>query len=472
MGAGTASALSEPKSTLLRNLSQTELKALIADIDAQGLNTSGSTSVKTGVGRMQMAAGKIPRLSTLGTVGVVATGSVIVWKIADAAGLGGFVYKKITGEAYGSTPPTYSYQWRYIIEGSGSVWSFSAGQDPGPSWVIEIPNQAYLYGSSYSMCQAFKTVAQSLTGTERATGGNGQCGAGTTWMKIRTQAQMERTVQIAPSTSGEYASPPAGATTQTVGTADSTISDPELALALDAIDPVPGTAGTAVEEDTAGAILDTLDPGWDSEYVLLPQPQLNETYDEYVLRLQAEGWLGTATSTVLATEQAGYGPDAVVRITYTPLNGTKKTLDPLRWPQPGPQIELNDDIVIRYNPPTAPPAPTEGPGTGGGGETGPACDCPPIDLSPLNVGASEKFPFGIFGYVTGFFAQFGSSTSPPSFSIGKPAGLGGGTLTVTAPEFTYKYVSDAVIKFVVVLSSIWFAGTWLIGWRRGDSLAE
>jgi hypothetical protein len=137
-------------------------------------------------------------------------------------------------------------------------------------------------------------------------------------------------------------------------------------------------------------------------------PLANETYDHYVARLQGIGWLGEATRVDLseATADPMYGPEAVPRT--IPVVGTK--------------IGLEDPITFYVNPPTVPRAP-EDPETGlppGGTVPNPNCDgylTAEPDFSPLSVGLSDKFPFGLFAYVGALLSPLVSSPVTPSWDI-------------------------------------------------------
>jgi hypothetical protein len=71
--------------------------------------------------------------------------------------------------------------------------------------------------------------------------------------------------------------------------------------------------------------------------------------------------------------------------------------------------------------------------------------------------------------VRGFINSLGTGSTTPSWTINKPGLLGGGSLTVTAPANSYRDLISTIVKFIVVISSIYFAGTWIMGWNRGDS---
>jgi hypothetical protein len=144
--------------------------------------------------------------------------------------------------------------------------------------------------------------------------------------------------------------------------------------------------------------------------LLAPQP--NETYDDYITRLQASGWVGTATEVDEATAVDGYGPSAVTRVQYTPAGGTLKVLDPLVWPSVDPTIPDNQDITVRKNTTDALPA--------GGGSPG-GCSCPPINIDPLKgITVGTSFPFGA---LTWFQDAMGSPTATNlDFTLHLPIG--------------------------------------------------
>jgi hypothetical protein len=220
--------------------------------------------------------------------------------------------------------------------------------------------------------------------------------------------------------------------------------------------------------------------------ILLPQPASNQTYDDYLSKLRAKGWLGTATVIDVdpAFSDPTTGPSGIPRIlvrvgpaTAVPLPGAIY-LPRNAWPSPTPRIAPSTPTQFYRNPPSAPPANEPAPLPPGSPPpvapppdepNGPECSAPALDFSPLKVGLGEKFPFGGFTYIKGIFSQFNSGGVAPSWTLTKP---GGGTMTITAPSYGYKGTSDAILKFIVIVGSIWFAATWIVGWGRGDSVTE
>jgi hypothetical protein len=147
--------------------------------------------------------------------------------------------------------------------------------------------------------------------------------------------------------------------------------------------------------------------------VPLYQPLPNETYDDYIARLQTGGWLGTGTEVDETSPIEGYGPNAVTRVQYTPSGGTTTVLDPLNWPTTPITIPPGQDINVRVNTTDAIPAPT-----GGGGGS---CSCPPIDFSPFqDISVGTSFPFGALNW---FKDAMGSPSSTNlDFTLHLPIG--------------------------------------------------
>jgi hypothetical protein len=198
--------------------------------------------------------------------------------------------------------------------------------------------------------------------------------------------------------------------------------------------------------------------------VLLPQPLLNETYDQYLTRLTTLGWLGVAVPLDLTDTSAEtqLGPSAPVRITVTTTVGTQ-TLSPLAWPAAPPRIAPTAGLSITRNPATTAPATAAPPppGTTGGGGS---CSCPPLDLTPI-TGASvgSKFPFGVFTWITHAIGLFDVSPTTPEVHF--PVHLGSTSVHSFADDDFYVnlgffdgYMSTMrlLLTFFMWAAAIWF----------------
>jgi hypothetical protein len=200
------------------------------------------------------------------------------------------------------------------------------------------------------------------------------------------------------------------------------------------------------------------------------------------VRLQAGGYIGTATSTVLAAELAGYGPDAVARLTYSTTTGgvtTTTTLDPLRWPATSPLIEKSAALTIRYNPSTAAPAPTEGTGTGGS-ITLPPTTIPPavgIDFTPItDLAVNCKFPWGFVCYAVDVTGWFDVPADAPRFAFDVPdvtvvgntyGGVGSYAVDLNVMDDYMALLRD-LISIALWVGAVWVLATRLLGLNVGD----
>jgi hypothetical protein len=200
-----------------------------------------------------------------------------------------------------------------------------------------------------------------------------------------------------------------------------------LQAAQDALNVRTGTP-TAQQRVAIDVLKHAVDPTYPSFDVL--KPTVNETYTAYITRLQANGYVGSATSVVEGTALTGYGPNAVTRVIYDTGVGGSQVLDPLAWPSTNPHISATIGITLRYNPSTATPAPTTGAptvpdptggGTNVGGGTGSGCTpptVPAVDFTPLNGHSlSGKFPFAIFSWLSGIVGDLNTTGVAPSFTI-------------------------------------------------------
>jgi len=181
--------------------------------------------------------------------------------------------------------------------------------------------------------------------------------------------------------------------------------------------PAPGAT-----VDVTGVINVDLNPDTDAMPFLLPQPDANETYPEYLARLRELGWVGTATLTELsdALSDPDTGPLGVVRL-VVPLGSprTVTTLERKRWPSLSPKAHRDVPIDFERNPPGLPPAPP-GPGPGCPG-------CPPphgggLDFTPItSLTFGCKFPFGLFCYAADVTGWFNVTAVPPCFDLTVPS---------------------------------------------------
>jgi hypothetical protein len=251
------------------------------------------------------------------------------------------------------------------------------------------------------------------------------------------------------------------------------------------------SAGTVITQPSpptttlpkTGTITFTRNP--DVMPVLLPQPELNETYDQYKTRLITLGWLGVATFLALdpANADPRLGPDAPVRVRVTTTTGTQ-TLVPFGWPLPLPRIDPNANIQIDRNPADmapavdAPPVPGSGPDPGIGGSAGSGdCDCPAIDLTPLTQATpSDKFPFGVFTWLGDVLGVFHVSPVAPGFDIDVSASVGG----VSMPHYEgdlsafsgYMNTIRTMISWALWIGAVWFVGSRMLGFNAGGDLSE
>jgi len=150
-------------------------------------------------------------------------------------------------------------------------------------------------------------------------------------------------------------------------------------------------APTIVEQPSTVTV--TTNPDTDAMPLALPEPQLDETYDAYVGRLQALGHAGTVERIDLtdATLDPTQGPSAVA--STIPGSGTR--------------IAPSSLVKVRVNPATA-PAP--------GGAPGPTV--PAIDFSPLSqTSPCNKFPFGVPCWIVGALGGFSGAGDCPNFDV-------------------------------------------------------
>jgi hypothetical protein len=258
---------------------------------------------------------------------------------------------------------------------------------------------------------AVSPALAAMTGTNALTnmGGNSVCFSdASTYVKLRSDAAMETTVKTKPITAGEY-------TASTVKT-ETTYSQPSLTEQDWQNIAAQFTRATADDKEAENRLAADIDPGYepgeDASTFLLLEPGTQETYPEYISRLRAAGWLGTATVTVLAEDEA-LGPAAVQNIAvYADANFQQTYTRP--WT--APRLASDVDLRLRVNP--------GDPATGGGTgdpELPPddGCTCPPIDLEPLGaLPYVESFPFGLVAWARdGILGQGSGTDGPDNFTV-------------------------------------------------------
>ncbi len=443
-------------------------------------SVAGDT-LQTGMWRTATAATVEPSVGLLATAGraipvvmLGATAGYVGWKIGTPAG--GYVYRRITGQTLGGNYATADAGVPQWVATGASVYQYQ--QDlvaPAGVWRAKTDYNYNVYclgtctNPTYPTALAPMLAAMGGTDAVNTTTYSNLCGAGTVpagscHLRYRTAAQMARVIAVTPQTQTEYDAATYPKTE--AGTTTTTVSDAQLQTALDAINAENDANQDASDAAAVGELRS--EAGLNTPVPLL-KPQPNEVYTAYITRLQNAGLVGTYTTTLEPAVLNGYGPSAVTRVQYV-TNGTTTTLDPLQWPTSSPSLAPGTALTVRYNPTTATPVATST-GTASGNETGPAGSVPAIDWSPLNVGLGEKFPFGSFTWIKTLFNSFTQSSTLPCWTISRPPGLPAGDgYTVCVPANNYRGYSDPIMKLLVIVASIWFAGTWIVGWSRGETM--
>lgn len=255
------------------------------------------------------------------------------------------------------------------------------------------------------------------------------------------------------------------------------------------------------------------DPGTTNPGFTLPRPLPNETYDLYVARLRALGFLGA----IVFLDDIGYDglPTDAYPLgspaldlkpgTVTGVGLSIPVIIPLYWPNGSPNAgqekqwqssaapTINPNTVttltiqrvpLAYVPPggtgtggsgNPPGAPTPPPGSGG-------CNLPNIpsvDLSPLTgMTFGSKFPFGVFGWASTVIGYFNVSAVTPEMNFDMSG------LSSFVPGFSAHYdvkldqfdgymtTIRALISFALWVGAIWYIGVTLLGFRGGGDMSD
>jgi hypothetical protein len=225
--------------------------------------------------------------------------------------------------------------------------------------------------------------------------------------------------------------------------------------------------GSTVPLATPGTVTITANP--DPLPILLPQPMPNETYDAYIARLAALGYVGTVTRVELSPEEEDThsGPNAPARVRIPTATGTQ-LLQRAAWPGIGalPRVWPSDSITVYTNPETAPDADTPD-GSDGGIDFGP--------LTGLDPGC--KFPFGLFCYAKQVTNWFIVSPQAPAFhftfaTIGGFAIGGGGHYDVDLGDVPgldgYMAIWRTLLSIALWVGAVWVLASRFLGLNLGD----
>lgn len=248
-------------------------------------------------------------------------------------------------------------------------------------------------------------------------------------------------------------------------------NDSDLQEAVDIINDHPDLSHEIAEEIE-------LQTDEETATFVLPRPGVNETYADYIDRLEALGWIGTATTTVLNPADEGVGPEGVSRIQIGP-----RVLATNAWPTTSVLVALDAPIDLYYNPTSAPPV-SDPTGSGAGGGGGGGCDpwvSTSLDMTPLTeVDLGDKFPFGIFTWVGTFLGQFDVTSDAPSWTFPMDIPSTGVSPEYELGDFTidlewadsYMATIRTLIAFALWVGAIWFLATSLLGFRAAGDPAE
>lgn len=242
---------------------------------------------------------------------------------------------------------------------------------------------------------------------------------------------------------------------------------------------VTTSPGVGVEITTTTEIEYRLNP--DPLPLELPSPLGGETYDAYLARLRAIGWVGTAIVIELDGLAAvpQLGPDAPATI-ETPTGSSTTTVQRVGAPWLAPRVYPSETIRFTKNPPNTPSVPATGvpippflpPDPGGPDE----CPCPiaPFDFSPLEVeNVCTKFPFGAFCWISDQVALFDGAAEAPHVTFTHAALVSD---LYVLPADTFRFDVDLAATPAAITDwfpfirnllgfTVWIVGLWLLGRR-------
>jgi hypothetical protein len=233
---------------------------------------------------------------------------------------------------------------------------------------------------------------------------------------------------------------------------------------------VTQSPGATTTLPKTGTVTVTRNP--DTLPLLLPQPGANETYEDYIGRLAALGYVGTVTRVNLSPEEEDSltGPNGAARVRVPTATGTR-LITRAGWPLPLPRVFPGESITIYTNPETAPDVPTGDDGEPDGSDPG-------IDFGPLTgLDPGCKFPFGLFCYAKQVTTWFVVSPQAPAFhftfaTIGGFAIGGGGHYDVDLGDVPgldgYMAIWRTLLSIALWVGAVWVLASRFLGLNLGD----
>ena len=423
------------------------------DGPAPSPSTAGSTTLSVNAERWSRytmpAAGSCVGASGFPDGASATPGTIAQCPLVPAALAGKSVYLLEAQPSYGSACGWCSSTW-YAIP---NVFAADAGGyrpavpftwvEPGTSqncggsapwylagWPPAVPHAATIVGAELVNPQQWTLECRE----NNASAANGYQG---TWVLAASAAIVRLATQVP---TGFPRTRPAGTTAASSATPHPLSDAAGLAAAIRALG---ATIGDANHTDLAG-LFDQA-----ARTFQIPAPNLGETFAAYRARLQAAGFLGNITETVVSTanESPTAGPSAVFATD----------------PAVGTAVGVSTAIDAKVNPADAPAAApsTEpnAPGVPGGLFTPPT---PPGIVLPAIHSPCTTFPFGVPCWLVNQIGQLVTTAEPPAFTLSLPfhqsltIDLGHVLGTSTAPLLDVVRPAILFTAFVGIL--VWMAG--------------
>jgi hypothetical protein len=512
-----------PNSALTEAGNRDFVRALFRGIDTVPATPSGinpatgsaftASEVEGGMLMAEEAAGTAPFLAGTASTTLfipMAIGAAYGgWKIGSP--IGGFIYKKLTGDTYGGAAPPTTMKWTSLCSanlGTACTTYTSLGPAGFTAPAANYLTAWYLFsGASNAYCDpaaaagctintnasnAALSVSTSTATRVYATSGTNVCGtaAAACFVLTRTQAQMMRALHVESTNAAGYAAATATFDQSNVQP-PTTTTDAQVAAGIQEIGGNNSQTGTAPQEAGVKAINDAIGDGGGggSQFApfILPQPLPDETYTAYALRLRERGWLGTLTVTADTANEAAavagsdyeaaplQAPSSVTVGGTTvvvfdpagsPLHGDRPSPE---WPDNPPHIaSATTPIALKDKPLTSVLPPPSGGGGGGG-----------LDFSPItDLDPGCKFPYGLFCYAQDVTGWFDVSPDAPEFNftinggeIGGHAISGGGGYDVDLGDTgldDYMAIWRMLLSIALWVGAVWMLASRLLGLNLGD----
>lgn len=465
-----------------------ELMKLGPEDNPPMVSTAGGSSggARGGIYDFARRSGRImpPLRSAIPYMAVTALGLDMGWRMGNGCFTSGscessnnFFYRHFSGDGFGQAVPANfpNAGWKWYGPGAGP--NYIGAGNLSNTWILELDpsstNHAYCTGGSchpgFGNNGIWQVYSNVTVGQLLFVDAQSYCISPGNSCQVRyaTDAQYQAAIKSDPITKTQYDNLTTTVKNTYFHTVTNNYNDTDRQNAGGAL----GTVGsrTAAQTDAEIDLATQADPGYNpdesTDDFLLLEPGVNEPYTEYIARLRAAGWLGTATVTEVALDE-DLGPGAVHNVA---IYDSTTHVATITRPWTTERIAVEFNLRFRVNPGgsggVVPPNTTVPP-------TGCGPTIPPIDFSPFeDIDFTDKFPFGIFGWVGSVLSPLVASPETPIFDIPIDLpGVGDGEIHVDlSPADPYFAVLRLLGTIGLGIASMYLFATSIMGIKAGNA---